>query len=198
MCIVDKGVLTSSSMMEVVWFSCESVTCARMSSLAHQWCARRGYVIPGVGFSCEFMRASFSSVARLDRVERKMVGDVGCCGGRERWSAGCDEDTDVVTCAAAVRDMVKDVGYCVGSPMDVSEDLQEAEPDFGDEWRHWHLDGPELESGGEAVVWHKRKKGVRDRSSNTADGFWVTQATRARMMRTKLEAGASAGEVLGK
>ena len=34
--------------------------------------------------------------------------------------------------------MVGDVGYCVGGPVDVSVDLQEEEPDVGDEWIIWH------------------------------------------------------------
>ena len=108
-----------------------------------------------------------------------MVGDAGCCGGRERWSASYDDDTGVVTPAVAVGKMVGDVGYCVQSLLDVSGDLQQ-EPDLGDELRNWHMDDPELESDDEAevVVWKKKKTvervqgqdEVSDRSSNTVDG----------------------------
>ena len=44
--------------------------------------------------------------------------------------------------------MVGDVGYCV-----VSADIQEAEPDLGDEWRNWHVD--EAPVG----IWKKEKEG---------------------------------------
>ena len=64
--------------------------------------------------------------------------------------------------------------------MDVSEDLQKAERDLGDESRNWHMDDRQLKSDDEAVVgvWKKRRKGERmqgkdegdARSSNTSDG----------------------------
>ena len=60
---------------------------------------------------------------------------------------------------APVDKMVGDDGYCVGSPINVSDDLQE-EPELGDEWRKWHMDDPGFESDdvAEISVWKKRKK----------------------------------------
>ena len=51
-----------------------------------------------------------------------LIGDVSYCGGKERWSASCEDGVDIVLCAVSAGKMVGDVGYCTPNPMDVCED----------------------------------------------------------------------------
>ena len=62
------------------------------------------------------------------------------------------------------------VGYRVGSPMDVSDDLQEEALDLEYERRIWHMDDPQLESDdvAEVGVW-KEKRGYKKRMKAVTD-----------------------------
>ena len=88
--------------------------------------------MPHVTSSLKSLRGIFESVKWI---WVKRVGDVGHCGRRERWGASEDEDAGMVALRDAMGEMEGDAVYCVGSVMEVSDLLQEEEPDLGDEWR---------------------------------------------------------------
>ena len=99
--------------------SCTQCGLFHTAPVVHAAWVRDSRVDVLLGFGCIFVKS--------------LRGDVGYCGGRERWSASYDEATGGVTSATAVGNMVENVGCCEPCPTDVSGDLPE-EPDLTGTW----------------------------------------------------------------
>ena len=89
----------------------------------------------------------------------ELIGDVGHGGGVERWGASCDLDSGMGHLRLLWARWWEGVGYCVSSPVDVSEDPQKAELGQCDKRGNSHRDDPELESedAAEVGVWKKEE-----------------------------------------
>ena len=72
--------------------------------------------------------------SRRAMLEEEGTRDKSSCGGKQRWSPCMDDEMDEV---------FPDMDGCYS-------------PDLRDEWWHWHMDEPELESDETAAAGRKR------------------------------------------